>query len=60
MRGHRKSDRPISTEEAVEQEWVRFPLAEIVEGRGLTKGNPFQQNTFWTQRQERRSRDGLL
>jgi RNA-directed DNA polymerase len=60
MDGHRKSDRPVGTEEAVEQEWVKFPLAEIVEGRGLTKGNPSQQNKFWTQRQERSSREGLL
>ena len=35
MNGHRKSDRPIGTEEAVEQRGVRFPLAEIVEGRGF-------------------------
>ena len=53
MNGHRKSDRPIRTEEAVEQRRVRFQLAEIVEGRGLTKGNLFQQNKFWTQHQER-------
>ena len=60
MNGHGKSDRPICTEEAVEQEWVRFPLAEIVKGRGLTKGNLFQQNKFWAQHQERRGREGLL
>ena len=58
--GRRESDRPICTEEAVEQRRVGFPLAEIVEGRGLTKGNLFQQNKFWTQDQERRSREGLL
>ena len=58
MNGHRKSDRPIRTEEAVEQRRVRFPLAEIVEGRGLTKGNLFQQNKFWTQYQKRSGRDG--
>ena len=58
MNGHRKSDRPICTEEAVEQKWVGFPLAEIVEGRGLTKGNLFQQNKFWTQYQKRSGRDG--
>jgi len=58
MNGHRKSDRPIRTEEAVEQRRVRFPLAEIVEGRGLTKGNLFQQNKFWTQYQRRGGRDG--
>ena len=48
MYGRGKSDRPIGTEEAVEQKGVGFPLAEIVEGRGLTEGNPFQQNKFWT------------
>jgi hypothetical protein len=60
MNGHRKSDRPIRTEEAVEQRRVRFPLAEIVEGRGLTKGNLFQQNKFWTQYQGRSGCEGLL
>lgn len=53
MNGHRKSDRPICTEETVEQKQVRFLLAEIVEGRGLTKGNLFQQNKYWAQHQER-------
>jgi hypothetical protein len=58
MNGHRKSDRPIRTEEAVEQRRVRFPLAEIVEGRGLTKGNLFQQDKIWTQHQGRSGREG--
>jgi RNA-directed DNA polymerase len=58
MNRHRKSDRPICTEEAVEQKRVGFPVAEIVEGRGLTKGNLFQQNKFWTQYQTRGGRDG--
>lgn len=58
MNRHRKSDRPICTAEAVEQKRVGFPLAEIVEGRGLTKGNLFQQNKFWTQYQKRSGRDG--
>ena len=58
MNRHRKSDGPICTEEAVEQKRVGFPLAEIVEGRGLTKGNLFQQNKFWTQYQKRGGRDG--
>ena len=49
MNGDGKSDRPICTAEAVEQKRVRFPLAEDVEGRGLTKGNLFRQNKFWTQ-----------
>ena len=60
MNGHRKSDRTIRTEEAVEQRRVRFPLAEIVEGRGLTKGKLFQQNKIWTQRQGRSGCEGLL
>ena len=38
MYGHRKSDRPIWTVEAVEQRWVRFLLAETVEGRGGCEG----------------------
>ncbi len=53
MNGHGKSDRPICTEETVEQKQVRFLPAEIVEGRGLTKGNLIRQNKFWTQYQER-------
>ena len=53
MNRHRKSDRPICTKETVEQKQEGFLLAEIVEGRGLTKGNLFQQNKFWTQYQER-------
>ena len=53
MNRHRKSDRPICTEEAVEQKQVEFLLAEIGEGRGLTKGNRFQQNKFWAQYQKR-------
>ena len=58
MNGHRKSDRPICTEEAVEQKRVGFPLAETVEGRGLTKGNLFQQNKFWAQYQEGSGHNG--
>ena len=58
MNGRGKSDRPICTAEAAEQKRVRFQLAEAVEGRGLTKGNLFQQNKFWTQDQERMSREG--
>jgi hypothetical protein len=58
MHGSGKSDRPIDTEEAVEQKRVGFPLAEIVEGRGLAKGNLFQQNKFWTQHQQRSGREG--
>jgi hypothetical protein len=58
MNGCGKSDRPIVTAEAAEQKLVRFLLAEAVEGRGLTKGNLFRQNKFWTQDQERMSREG--
>ncbi len=58
MNGHRKSDRPICTVEAVEQRRVRLPLVEIVERGGLTKGNLFQQNKFWTQYQQRGGLDG--
>jgi hypothetical protein len=58
MNGRGKSDRPICTAEAAEQKRVRFLLAEAVEGRGLTKGNLFRQNKFWTQDQERMSREG--
>ena len=58
MNGRGKSDRPIFTAEAAEQKRVRILLAEAVEGRGLTKGNLFRQNKFWTQDQERMSREG--
>ena len=58
MNGRGKSDRPTCTVEAAEQKRVRFLLAEAVEGRGLTKGNLFQQNKFWTQYQRRGGRDG--
>ena len=44
MNGHGKSDRPIGTGETFEQRQVEIQLAEKVEGRGLTKGNPFWQN----------------
>ena len=42
----------MCTEETVEQKQVGFLLAEIAEGRGLTKGNLFQQNKFWAQCQK--------
>lgn len=58
MNGRGKSDRPICTAEAAEQRRVRFLPAEAVEGRGLTKGNLFRQNKFWTQYQERIGREG--
>ena len=53
MNGSGESDRPIRTEEAIEQRRVRIPLAENVEGRGLTKGNPIRQNKHRTQQPER-------
>jgi hypothetical protein len=44
MNGSGESDRPIYTVEAIEQKRVRTPLAENVEERGLTEGNPIWQN----------------
>jgi hypothetical protein len=58
MNGRGKSDRPIDTVEAAEQWRVRLLLAEAVEGRGPTKRNPFRQNKFWAQDQERKGREG--
>ena len=55
MNGSGESDRPINTVEAIEQKWVRIPLAENVEGRGLAEGNLIRQNKFWTQEPERSS-----
>jgi hypothetical protein len=49
MNGCGKSDRPIGTGETFEQERGRAQLAEGVEGRGLTKGNPYWQNKRRTQ-----------
>ena len=49
MNGRGKSDRPIGTVETFEQRQVRILLAEEVEGRGLTKGNPPWQNKRRTQ-----------
>jgi hypothetical protein len=53
MNGSGESDRPINTVEAIEQKWVRIPLAENVEGRGLAEGNLIRQNKFRTQHPER-------
>jgi hypothetical protein len=58
MNGRGKSDRPIDTAETAEQRRVRLLLAEAVEGRGLTKRNPFRQNKFWAQDQERTGHEG--
>ena len=44
MNGRGKSDRPVGTVETFEQGWGKILPAEKVEGRGLTKGNPFWQN----------------
>ena len=44
MQGGGESDRSIYTVEAIEQRRVRTPLAENVEERGLTEGNPIWQN----------------
>jgi hypothetical protein len=60
MNGCGESDRPICTAEVAEQKGVRIPLAEVVEGRGLTEGNLFRQNKYWTQNQGRRGREGYL
>jgi hypothetical protein len=49
MNGGGKSDRPIGTEETFEQGRGRTQPEERVEGRGLTKGNPFWQNKRRTQ-----------
>ena len=44
---HGKSDRPILPEKSPNK--ARTPAAEGMEGRGLAKGNPSQQNAFRTQ-----------
>ena len=49
MDGPGKSDRPIGTGEASEQEQARSRLAEEVEGRGLTKGKTLHHNKHRTQ-----------
>ena len=53
MNGPGKSDRPIGTGEASEQERVESRLAEEVEGRGLTKGKTFHHNKHRTQGRRR-------
>lgn len=59
MYGCGKSDRPIDTEEAVEQRQARFLSAETVEGRGLAEGKTIQQNKFRTQGRMSGSNDRL-
>lgn len=52
MHEHGKSDRPIVPETPLNNEDNPLSLAEKVEGRGLTKGNLFQQNKCRTQGRE--------
>ena len=47
MNGHRKSDSAIVPEKLPNK--VSLETAEAMEGRGLTKGKPFEQNTLRTQ-----------
>jgi hypothetical protein len=47
MHGHGKSDSPILPTKPSNK--AGQPVAEMVEGRGLTKENTHQQNTFRTQ-----------
>ena len=57
MNGRGKSDRPVGTVETFEQGQGKILPAEKVEGRGLTKGNPFWQNKRRTQ-DRARGQDG--
>ena len=56
MHAGEKSDKVIRPQKRPNK--GEMSLAEAVEGRGLTKGNLFRQNKFWTQDQERMSREG--
>ena len=49
----RESDRPIVPEKQPNKGGGTPPLAEAVEGRGLTKGNPSKRNKVRTQSRER-------
>lgn len=49
--GSGKSDKPIVPEKAANKGEARVSLAERLEGRGLTEGNPAEQTRFWTQGQ---------
>src|SRR3972149_361068 len=51
MHGRGKSDSPIAPEKSPNK--VEEPTAEAVEGRGLAKGNRFEQNAPRTQRRSR-------
>ena len=59
MNGNGESDRSICTVEAIEQKRVRTPLAENVEGRDLTKGNPIWQNKPRALNRERGENDKI-
>ena len=59
MNGNGESDRPIHTVEAIEQRRVRIPLAENVEERGLTEGNPIRQNKPRALNRERGENDKI-
>jgi hypothetical protein len=50
MNGCGKSDRPIVPGKQPNKGGSQT-LEEAVEGRGLAKGNLFQQNKYWTQSQ---------
>ncbi len=50
MNEHGKSDRPVVPAKSVNK--AGGPAAEEMEGRGLTKGNPRQQNALRTQRRQ--------
>jgi hypothetical protein len=47
MGGLRKSDSPIVPEKLPNK--IPLGVAEVMEGRGLTKGKPLEQNTLRTQ-----------
>lgn len=50
MNGCGKSDRPIVPGKQPNKGGSQT-LEEAVEGRGMAKGNLFQQNKYWTQSQ---------
>jgi group II intron reverse transcriptase/maturase len=50
MNGHGKSDSPVVPGKRPNK--AGEPVAEVVEGRGLAKGNSTERNTFRTQRRE--------
>jgi hypothetical protein len=49
-----KSDRFVVPEKLTNKGGGTPPLAELVEGRSLTKGNPSKRNKVRTQSRERR------